>query len=52
MGARKDILQEGYPVSPSLAAALVRAEIAVNEACKKLAEHRASSCIDRQILVR
>jgi hypothetical protein len=52
MDARRDLLQEGHPVSPSLAAVLVRAEIAVNEVHKKLAEHRATVCLNHSDLAR
>jgi len=39
MAARKEMLQGGQPVTPSLCAALVKAEITLNEIHKKLAEH-------------
>ena len=40
MAARKKMLQGGQPVTPSLCAALVKAEIALNEIHKKLEAHR------------
>lgn len=44
MAARKEMLQQGQPVTPSLCAALVNAEIALNEVHKKLAEHQSTHC--------
>jgi hypothetical protein len=40
MWARKDMLQQGQPVTPSLCAALVKAEITLNELHRKLSEHQ------------
>jgi hypothetical protein len=40
MWARKEMLQQGQPVTPALWAAIVKAEIALNEIHKKLAEHQ------------
>jgi hypothetical protein len=42
MGARKEMLQGGQPVTPSLCAALVKAEIALNEIHQKLAAHQSA----------
>ncbi len=48
MAARRDVLQDGRPVSPTLAAALVRAETAVGEAIKAVDEHAATHSSARQ----
>jgi hypothetical protein len=45
--ARGHLLEDGVPVSPSLAAAIVKAEIALNAICKILTEHQAV-CVDRR----
>ena len=42
MAARKEMLQQGQPVTPSLCAALVKAEIALNEIYKGLAAHQST----------
>ena len=42
LGARKDLLQEGRLVPPSLAAALAKTEIALSDLFKQVAEHHAT----------